>query len=164
MKRLKEYRNMKVYEISGYRYKPTPMIVLKGQWLQELGFSIGNPVMVKCEDGKLIITLDAARAELIEEEKTFMERETKKLHKKFLKEKKELPAESEVEKMTLKQQDHHQCHGSTQQDGYSTQGADARLPARLARFPFGDFTQVYLLKPGQSVDVKEVKEGGSGNG
>ncbi len=167
MKRLKEYRNMKVYEISGYRYKPTPMIVLKGQWLQELGFSIGNPVMVKCEDGKLIITLDAARAELIEEEKTFMERETKKLHKKFLKEKKELPAESEVEKMALKQRitiNVTDPHGKT---GTVLKGADARLPARLARFPFGDFTQVYLLKPGQSVesvDVKEVKEGGSGNG
>lgn len=98
MKRLKEYRNMKVYEISGYRYKPTPMIVLKGQWLQELGFNIGDPVMVKCEDGKLIITPDAARAELIEEEKAFMERETKKLHEKFLKEKKELQARFLAEK------------------------------------------------------------------
>lgn len=41
--------------------------------------------------------------------------------------------------------------------------ADMRLPARIARFLFGDFTQVYLLAPGQtvgSVDVKEVKEGG----
>ncbi len=51
--------------------------------------------------------------------------------------------------------------------GTVLKGADARLPARLARFLFGDFTQVYLLKPGQtveSVDVKEVKEGGSDNG
>ena len=55
-------------------------------------------------------------------------------------------------------------HGKT---GTVLKGADARLPARLVRFLFGDFTQVYLLKPGQSVesvDVKEVKEGGSGNG
>lgn len=55
-------------------------------------------------------------------------------------------------------------HGKT---GTVLKGADARLSARLARFLFGDFTQVYLLKPGQSVesvDVKEVKEGGSGNG
>lgn len=46
-------------------------------------------------------------------------------------------------------------------------GADIRLPQRLVRFLFGDFTQVYLLAPGQtveSVDVKEVVEGGSGNG
>lgn len=51
--------------------------------------------------------------------------------------------------------------------GTVLKGADVRLPARLIRFLFGDYTQVYLLKPGQtveSVDVKEVKEGGSGNG
>jgi hypothetical protein len=43
-------------------------------------------------------------------------------------------------------------------------GADARLPARLIRFLFGDFQQVYLLSPGQtveSVDIHEVKEGGA---
>lgn len=42
-------------------------------------------------------------------------------------------------------------------------GADARLPVRLLRFLFGEFTQVYLLSPGQtveSVDVKEIREGG----
>ena len=42
-------------------------------------------------------------------------------------------------------------------------GADRRLPARLLRFLFGDYTQVYLLSPGQtieSVDVREVEEGG----
>lgn len=98
MKRSKEYRNMKVYEISGYRYKPTPTIILKGQWLQKLGFNIGDPVLVKCEDGKLIITPDAVRAELIEEEKAFLEQETKKLHEKFLKEKKELHAQFVAEK------------------------------------------------------------------
>ena len=43
-------------------------------------------------------------------------------------------------------------------------GADMKLPARIVRFLFGDFTQVYLLKPGQtveSVDVREIKEGGT---
>ena len=43
------------------------------------------------------------------------------------------------------------------------QGAKMKLPARIIRFLFGDFTQVYLLKPGQtveSVDVREIKEGG----
>lgn len=43
-------------------------------------------------------------------------------------------------------------------------GADMKLPARIIRFLFGDFTQVYLLKPGQtveSVDVREIKEGGT---
>ncbi len=35
---------------------------------------------------------------------------------------------------------------------------DVRLPAGLIRFLFGDFTQVYLLKPGQSVESVDVKE------
>ncbi|MBQ3615960.1 MAG: hypothetical protein II993_08200 [Anaerotignum sp.] len=42
-------------------------------------------------------------------------------------------------------------------------GATRRIPERLVRFLFGDFTQVYLLAPGQtveSVDIREVKEGG----
>ena len=43
-------------------------------------------------------------------------------------------------------------------------GAKRSIPERLVRFLFGDFTQVYLLAPGQtveSVNVREVKEGGS---
>ena len=46
-------------------------------------------------------------------------------------------------------------------------GADVKLPARLLRFLFGDFTQVYLLSPGQtveSVDIREVEEGGKAHG
>lgn len=42
-------------------------------------------------------------------------------------------------------------------------GADIRLPSKNIKFLFGDFTQVYLLAPGQtveSVDVKKIKEGG----
>jgi len=56
MKRYKEYRNMKVYEQSGYSYKPTPAIMLKGQWLRELGFEEGAPITVRCEGGRLTIT------------------------------------------------------------------------------------------------------------
>lgn len=52
----KEYREMKVYEQSGYNYQNTPTIVLKGKWLQELGFSMGDKVSVKCEDERLTIT------------------------------------------------------------------------------------------------------------
>ena len=43
-------------------------------------------------------------------------------------------------------------------------GADVNLPARLLKFLFGEFTQVYLLSPGQtveSVDIREVEEGGA---
>ena len=38
------------------------MIMLKGMWLKELGFDIGDYISVTCEDGKLIITLDTERA------------------------------------------------------------------------------------------------------
>ena len=57
MRKSKEYRELKVVEQSGYQYKPTPTITLKGQWLKELGFEPGNQVLVKCEKGKLIVTL-----------------------------------------------------------------------------------------------------------
>ena len=52
----KKTRNIKVLEQSGYKYKPTPAIMLKGKWLAEAGFEIGTNVSVVCEDGKLIIT------------------------------------------------------------------------------------------------------------
>jgi len=52
----KKTRNMKVYEQSGYQYKATPTILLKGQWLESAGFHIGDSITVVCEDGKLIIT------------------------------------------------------------------------------------------------------------
>ena len=57
MRKRKEYRELKVVEQSGYQYKPTPTITLKGQWLKELGFESGNQVIVKCEDGRLTLTL-----------------------------------------------------------------------------------------------------------
>ena len=69
-----------------------------GQWLEAAGFHIGDPVLVKCENGQLIITQDTARAELIEAEKAFMEKETRKLHERFVKEKKELHAQFVAER------------------------------------------------------------------
>lgn len=52
----KKFRNLKVVEQSRYRYKPPPTITLKGQWLQELGFKMGDKVLVKCKDGRLTLT------------------------------------------------------------------------------------------------------------
>ena len=46
-------------------------------------------------------------------------------------------------------------------------GAEIRLSARLARFLFREFAQVYLLVQGQivdSVDIHESKEGGTTHG
>ncbi len=47
---------MKVYAQSGYHYKSTPTITLKGRWLEEWGFTIDTPIIVQCEEGKLTIT------------------------------------------------------------------------------------------------------------
>lgn len=55
----KSNRQMKVYAQSGYHYKPTPTITLKGAWLEEWGFKIDTPVSVQCENGKLTIIKQA---------------------------------------------------------------------------------------------------------
>ncbi len=54
--KVKTSRPMKVYETSGYHYKPTPTIIMKGQWLEQFGFAVGDKIEVCCEDGKLTIT------------------------------------------------------------------------------------------------------------
>ena len=72
-------RSMKVYEQSGYNYKATPTIILKGQWLKEMGFEIGDYITVSCEDGKLVITPDAEKAAMAKAEAEFMEKGMKKL-------------------------------------------------------------------------------------
>ena len=52
----KSVRNMKVCGQSGYQYKMIPSIMLKGQWLKDWGFEIDDAIVVKCEDGKLVIS------------------------------------------------------------------------------------------------------------
>lgn len=96
----KETRSIKVYRSSGYQYRETPTIMLKGQWLKELGFDIGDYISVSCENGKIIITRDVERAELEEAEKAFMERETAELQKRFAAEKKRLRQQFVAEKKT----------------------------------------------------------------
>ena len=86
----KKNRSIKVYGMSGYKYQSTPMIMLKGNWLRDLGFDIGDYISISCENGKLVITPDAERAELAKAEAEFMERETKALQKRFQKEKERL--------------------------------------------------------------------------
>ena len=86
----KKNRSIKVYGMSGYKYQSTPTIMLKGNWLRDLGFDIGDYISISCENGKLVITPDAERAELAKAEAEFMERETKALQKRFQKEKERL--------------------------------------------------------------------------
>ena len=91
-------RSMKVYSQNGRNYKATPTIILKGQWLEEMGFAIGDYISVSCENGKLVITPDTERAELEQMKADFMEKETKKLQKRFQREKEELYAQFVAEK------------------------------------------------------------------
>ena len=75
----KDFRELTVSEATNYGRRTALMLRIQGLWLQELGFNVGDPVLVKCEDGKLIITPDTTKVELMEAEKAFMEEETKKL-------------------------------------------------------------------------------------
>ncbi len=40
-----------------------PMLWIQGIWFQVLGLNPGDPVLVKCEGGKIIITKDEALQE-----------------------------------------------------------------------------------------------------
>ncbi len=51
----KKNRTLKVYGQSGYHYKDTPTIILKGQWLSDIGFEIGDQVCIIPQDGQLLI-------------------------------------------------------------------------------------------------------------
>ena len=42
-------RSIKVISQSGHDYKATPTIMLKGQWLKNLGFDIGEYVSIKTD-------------------------------------------------------------------------------------------------------------------
>jgi toxic protein SymE len=56
MTKRKEYRPMTVSECSDYGRNSFPMLRIKSFWLKQLGFEVGDPEMVKCEDNRLIIT------------------------------------------------------------------------------------------------------------
>lgn len=53
----KKERKMKVRAQSGYKYKDTATIILKGDWLDALGFKPGTPITVECSGGKLVVTI-----------------------------------------------------------------------------------------------------------
>ena len=71
----KNVRNMKVCGQSGYKYETVPAITLKGKWLEELGFHLGDYVQVKCENGQMIITPDVNKAQEQEAKTAFMDEE-----------------------------------------------------------------------------------------
>lgn len=46
----KRTRKLKVYAQSGYNYKDTPTIILKGEWLRRCGFEIGDTINVNIDN------------------------------------------------------------------------------------------------------------------
>ena len=56
MAAFKKEHKMKVYAQSGYKYKDTATIILKGEWLKACGFEPGTQIRVECQGGRLIIT------------------------------------------------------------------------------------------------------------
>lgn len=57
----------------------------------------------------------------------------------------------------------------SERDGKKTRvlkGAQLSLPQRIVRWLFGEYTQIFVMKPGetiQSVDIREMKEGVNDN-
>lgn len=49
-------RKLKVYGQSGYKYQDTPTIVLKGKWLENAGFRIGDSLTISIDSNGIRIT------------------------------------------------------------------------------------------------------------
>lgn len=90
-------RSIKVCSQSGYKYKETPVILLKGQWLKEAGFNIGDYISVTCEEGRLIISQDAEKAAMKAAEDKFMEEGIKDLRRRYEAEKEAIRAQCVAE-------------------------------------------------------------------
>lgn len=114
----KDYRELKVSSFSGYGYKSAPMLRIQGLWLEELGFNIGDPILVKCEDGKLIITVDHAREDAETKEQAFLDEEMKKLQKKFEVEKKKIYQQVVAERKVRYSFRFSECAGFDSSVGY----------------------------------------------
>ena len=48
------------YGRDNYKQAP-PQIVLQGKWLEQAGFSAGDKITVKCQQGQLIITKNGTK-------------------------------------------------------------------------------------------------------
>ena len=48
-------RKLKVYQTYSNTYRPIPQIMLKGQWLKDIGFDIGTNIEVQLIENMLVI-------------------------------------------------------------------------------------------------------------
>ena len=88
----KNVRNMKVCGQSGYKYETVPAITLKGKWLEELGFHLGDNEQVICVNRQQLITPDVNTAQEKVAKTAFMDEEIKKLKIRYQNEKEEITA------------------------------------------------------------------------
>ena len=51
-----ERRKLKVYYGRGRNYRRQPQIILKGLWLERMGFSVGDRLTVDCQPGRVVVT------------------------------------------------------------------------------------------------------------
>ena len=56
-------RKLTVYNRRGAFKKSPPQILLQGNWLEQAGFSAGDKITVKCQQGQLIITKNETRTD-----------------------------------------------------------------------------------------------------
>lgn len=96
----KEYRELIVSEAINYEEGQHQCCGYRDCGFRSWDLTSEIQFLVKCEDRKLIITPDTSKAELVEEEKAFMEQGTRKLHEKFLMRKKELHARFAAERQS----------------------------------------------------------------
>lgn len=53
----KTERELKVYGHKSKWNPEPPMVMMKGKWLQEYGFEVGQKYHVQCDKGKLTLTV-----------------------------------------------------------------------------------------------------------
>ena len=46
------------YVPQGTKPNPRPQLTIRGRWLEQIGFYVGCPVIIKIEQDKLIVELD----------------------------------------------------------------------------------------------------------
>lgn len=138
----KKTRNMKVYGMSGYQYRSIPTIQLKGEWLKEIGFNIGDYISITCENGKLVITPDAERAALKDAEDAFMEIEKVFLDKLV----DELLAGKEISLTTYRE-------GDKADTGYREEYLRLGFAERELLTEYGYPTQRFVLPPKDKEEV-----------
>ncbi|WP_411704572.1 SymE family type I addiction module toxin [Edaphovirga cremea] len=49
------------YRPNGGRPNPSPQLTIKGKWLEQLGFTPGQPVSITAENGCLVIRTEVGR-------------------------------------------------------------------------------------------------------